>query len=380
MSSDITTERLELLTELDSSDLLLEQLYLNPNNPRIMGKKRNVRLSDSRITEKNIQASVTQEITKEGISDIIEKVLKLGFLKVDRIVVRPINSLDGKFVVLEGNRRVTSLKKLKEEHDSGVRSLDAKLLDSITNLEVLVYNGEDPEIEWVLQGIRHINGIKEWGPLQQSRFLAEMYKNKNMSATDLDEMTGLGRNTISRKIKSYYAWEYARDYYHGEVEEDHYSLFQEVIFARPIIHKWLSWNDTTKVFESDENFSNLLNWYIGDENGERKLNRALDARDLLTKGLLAENKSILDKFTNSEDYSYQEAKFDLDKKLAERENRKDVLDLNQRLDMVKESVTQVKTLPISDIAQDDNLKTEFYDQLSSLKSAAEFHVSILKDK
>ncbi|MBC2845609.1 hypothetical protein [Winogradskyella flava] len=377
--NQLKEDQLTLLTELKSKDLNLNQLYLNPNNPRIMGKKRTERIEDSRIIENAIQTSVNLEIIKEGVSDIVEKVLKLGFLKVDRIVVRKIKNVDDKYVVLEGNRRVTSLKKLLDEHTKGIRSLSYDLIDSITNLEVLEYEGKDEQIEWILQGIRHINGIKEWGPLQQSRFLAEMYLNKNMSPTDLDEMTGLGRNIISRKIKSYFAWEYARKVYHGEVEEDHYSIFQEVIFARPIIHKWLLWNESEREFENEESFLLLLNWYIGDEEGNRKLYRALDARDLLTKALLKENSNILDKFINNDEYSYQEAKFDLDKKKAEKEAQQDILDLDQRLEFVQNAVGQIKTLPITDIVEQKNKKDDFISSLEELKKAVSFNLLTLKN-
>lgn len=367
----------ELLKELKTETVELSKLFLNPNNPRIMGKKRNDKIEDNRINEDKIQEAVKKEIVIEGISDLVEKIKRHGFLTIDRIVVRPIKESTDEYVVLEGNRRVTTLKKLYEDHSHGIKTLDQDLLTSITVFEVLVYSGNDDEIEWILQGMRHINGIKEWGPLQQSRFLAEMQKKKNLTPTQLDELTSLGRNTISNKIRSYNAWEYTRENYHGDIKEEHYSLFQEAVFARPNIREWLGWNDSSNSFDNTDNFTLLCDWYLGDQNGNKKLQRALEVRDLLSKILIKENKSILDKFINLDEYTYQEAKLELDKKNAEKEAEKESLNLAQRLEEIASSITNIKTLPSSDIVEEKELKEKFIKELKSLVKASEFQIRIL---
>ena len=87
-------------------------------------------------------------------------------------------------------RRISSLKIIREEHENGIFTLQSQIYQSILKIEVLEYTGSDKNIEWLLQGIRHINGIKEWGPLQQSKFVVEMQAKKHLKPTDLDQMTG----------------------------------------------------------------------------------------------------------------------------------------------------------------------------------------------
>ncbi len=74
---------------------------------------------------------------KVGLRDIMEKVRKVGFLTVDRVVVRPLN--EDKFLVLKGNRRISFLKIIKEDHERGRVNLNEKLLSSIDKFEVLLY-------------------------------------------------------------------------------------------------------------------------------------------------------------------------------------------------------------------------------------------------
>lgn len=106
----------ELLSYLESVQVKLDDLYLNPNNPRIIGKRRRQLVTDDRIIESKVQESILEEMKHEGLNDIIEKVKKMGFLPIDRIVVRKIKNYPDKYLVLEGNRRTSSLKILKDEH------------------------------------------------------------------------------------------------------------------------------------------------------------------------------------------------------------------------------------------------------------------------
>lgn len=101
MKDDITyVENLELLNDLETIDVALENLHVNHNNPRIMGKKRQRTVSDKRIPEKKVQESIIEEMKKDDLNDIIEKVRKFGFLPIDKILVRPFSIDSNKYLVL----------------------------------------------------------------------------------------------------------------------------------------------------------------------------------------------------------------------------------------------------------------------------------------
>lgn len=369
---------LDLIQNLEAKKIQLNKLFLNPNNPRLMDKNRKSELAENRIIEDKIQDKIKKEIRFEGINDLYEKVKKLGFLPIDRIVVKKLeNESEDFFLVLEGNRRITTAKVLLEEHEEGIITLDEKILNSLKNIEVLIYTGTDKNIIWLLQGMRHINGIKEWGALQQARFLFEMQDDNSLNATELDKMTGLGRNSIATKIRSYKGFTFAQNVYKGELTESNFSLFQEAIFSRPQIKNWLSWNDTTDEFENLENLELLLDWYLGDNEGIKRFERVLDIRDHFNQLLLPENKNILTKFINTPEFSINNAIQEINNKNAEKNAQRNLLDIQNRLDELDEFYTNISTLPIKNI-KESNLLSEFSSLLEKISESALFQCGILK--
>src|SRR6266478_2598036 len=98
------------LLSLRREKISLGQVFLDPNNPRF-GLDRH--LPDSRIEEETVQKNARELIEREiKIDDLKASFLRYGFVPTDPIVVR--SFAKNKYVVLEGNRRVTTLKKLVE--------------------------------------------------------------------------------------------------------------------------------------------------------------------------------------------------------------------------------------------------------------------------
>jgi hypothetical protein len=365
----------DLLKDLKSETLKLNQLFLNPNNPRIIGKTRKKSIPIKRALEEKVQESILTEMKEEGLNDLIEKIVKVGFLPIDRVVVKPIE--DSKYIVLEGNRRISSLRIITDEYTRGLRTIPNHLVKSLDKIEALIYTGSDLNIEWLLQGIRHINGVKEWGSLQQAKYLVEMKENKHLRPTELDQMTGLGRNSIANKIRSYKGWIQANEIYEGDVLEEHFSLFSEAIFARPAIKEWLKWNNETEKFQDEDNFTLILNWFIGDDKDKRRFTRALDVRDVMSKLLQKENIELLDKFLNDEECSVEEIKYELNQKSAEKDAMKKQLDAHTRLEEIDKISSIINTLPIKAITEDNGLLNKYILSLTKLISDTTFQKELL---
>lgn len=163
--------------ELTEQTISIDNLYLDPNNPRFWGHQSPRRIPDTRATEEAIQQRVEQNIRRHGVEELHFSILRNGFLPLDRIVVRPLETHDDKFVVVEGNRRLAALKLLRERIREGLIAEEkiseeylSNLSDQTKELSVLVYNGShSDDISWIFQGIRHIGGIRQWEPAQRSR-------------------------------------------------------------------------------------------------------------------------------------------------------------------------------------------------------------------
>jgi hypothetical protein len=76
------------LFNVEPKKVKLEQIFLDPNNPRLE-IPRKARIPDARIPETSIQKDCLDQIRKEGITDLTESIKTSGFWTVDRIVLRP---------------------------------------------------------------------------------------------------------------------------------------------------------------------------------------------------------------------------------------------------------------------------------------------------
>ena len=54
-------------------------------------------------------------IRGHGVTELQYSILRNGFLPLDRIVVRPISGSNGKYVVVEGTRRLAALRFLRQQ-------------------------------------------------------------------------------------------------------------------------------------------------------------------------------------------------------------------------------------------------------------------------
>ena len=123
----MSAERTSLPYVLHPIVVDLEQLLLDPNNPRFseLGEQLGA-IPEGRFSDTRVQAN-TFEKMKDDMFDVVElrdTIKSLGFLPMDRIVVRAWGNgtalgSDQRYVVIEGNRRTTALKWLVELHDVG---------------------------------------------------------------------------------------------------------------------------------------------------------------------------------------------------------------------------------------------------------------------
>ena len=121
----------------------INRLLLDPNNYRFIDKPDYKLVSDDLITDSRIQQRTFNFITgknNENIVDLVNSFKSNGFLDIDQIQVKSIGDY---YIILEGNRRIATLKflysQLKDGFDTGV--LVEEDFKSIPIVEVL---GEDP--------------------------------------------------------------------------------------------------------------------------------------------------------------------------------------------------------------------------------------------
>lgn len=281
------------LTKLQIS---LDNILLDPNNPRFAELGDSIDpIPETRFLEPKIQKDAFDKMKSDKfeVSELRDTIKTIGFLPMDKIVVREWKHNQSgnpkKYVVVEGNRRITALKWLIELHNSAKETFSEEQLVNFKNLEVLLLDQENaPNTAiWILPGLRHVSGIKEWGPYQKARAVF-ILRESGSSPQEAAQSLGLSTRAANQLWRSYLALEQMKDDEEfGEYAEPKLYSFFEEIFKKPDIREWLVWNDSERKFTNPARLREMYSWILGepDDDGnlkEAKLPEAKSIRELST--------------------------------------------------------------------------------------------------
>jgi len=287
------------LSNMRSVKVKLEELYLDPNNPRLEASN-SKRVTDKRAVEKGIQERCLKRMRDEiGVRDLIDSIKTCGFATVDRIVLRLIKP--NQYIVVEGNRRVTALKILDMKYEEGSISIPLSIRKGIKQFESLLYKGDNKDIAWVIQGLRHATGIKKWAEYPKAKFITTIHE-AGTSPGDIASRFGMKPQAeVSRLIRAYYGFEQAKkdEDYGDDLKQEKFGMFTEVIFAKSQIKDWLGWDESKNRFKKTDNLSTFVAWMVPDEEGKTRIDISTTTRDTLAKLVLTENKELFEEFEES---------------------------------------------------------------------------------
>jgi hypothetical protein len=238
-------------------------LLLDPNNYRfhdlsgykpikIRGK-----YADVHVQEKTLSLlQTTPEFDLQALKDSIST---NGFVPLEQIVVEEYDNKNGKkrYLVIEGNRRVAAIKTLLEEIRDGNTIIPKDKEKSIRAFKAYELTGSAASrisFRRVLMAIRHVSGVRPWGPYQQAKLIAELYEEGERQFGSVAEMIGSRAREVARRYRAIKALEQMeQDDEFGEyASPELYASFQEALSA-PIVKDWLGWSDKTYMMENEEN-------------------------------------------------------------------------------------------------------------------------------
>ncbi len=279
---------------LKSIDVKLDQLLLDPNNPRFAEFDENSnQVPEIRFAEDKIKKDTYERMKEFDVSELRDNIKAVGYLPMDRIVIREwAGNKSSKekplYVVIEGNRRVTALKWLMELNDKGRETLEPDQIDNFTNVPALLLDTSiaPDSVKLVLPGLRHISGIKEWGAYQKAKAVITL-REIGMSTNDVAQSLGLTARAANQLWRSYLALEQMKDddEFGNKVHPRMYSYFEEII-KQPKLKEWLGWDDNQGKFTNEQRLKEMYGWIVGetpDEDSEPiepKLREAKSVRKL----------------------------------------------------------------------------------------------------
>jgi hypothetical protein len=368
-----------LSTQLAPIDVPLDQLFLDPNNPRFITSEWNA-IAEADIDQPDVQEEAQRKLIQRfDVAKLRMNMEVNGYLPIDRVVVRQFQP--DKYVVLEGNRRICAAKLLSSLTEQG-DNVDDTVLQSVTSIPCLQYTGDAPNAAWVLQGLRHIVGITEWSAFNKAKLLVEQMQEGELSLTDVGKRFGLTSHGAGQWVRSYHAFLQAKEQsdYITEVDERSFPFFQELFGRSSIdIRDWLDWDDQELQFKNAINFNELIGWLYPrpdsedspedkpGEWGNRRLARRDDLRAL--SFLLREEGDLFQQFRSGVELEGAYALALLRKQQAkEKETTDPVADVFASISGCSKALDN---LPLKMI-RDDELKKALLEKLAELEERVAF--------
>jgi len=267
----------------------LDDILLDPNNPRFSDLGEDVSpIQEGRFSDEKVQSYTFDRMRADSfdVAELRDTIKTLGFLPMDKIVLRkwkgnsqPIQ----KYIVVEGNRRITALKWLMHLHTIGKESFTAEQIENFTKLDCLLIDESvaDDSVYLILPGLRHVSGIKEWGPYQKAKAVFTL-RNSGMTAQQAAQSLGLSTRAANSAYRCFLALEgMKKDEEFGEYAQPKMYSFFEEIFKKANLKSWLGWNDDNGKFLNEERLGEFYNWIVNiDGEEEAKITSAIQVREL----------------------------------------------------------------------------------------------------
>jgi hypothetical protein len=281
----MTTSLANFLSPLSVS---INDLLLDPNNPRFAELGDNKPISERRFAEKSVQEKAFEKMKEFDVAELRDTIRIIGFLPMDRLVVKEWKSESGdkKYIVIEGNRRLSALKWLLQLENEGKVELSEVFKNSISTIEVLKIDSENApdNIYQILPGLRHVSGIKEWGPYQKAKAVHKL-RTSGMEPSEAAQALGLSVRSANSLWRAYLALEQMsnNEEYSEFADPKLYSYFEELL-KKPNLRDYFEWSDDYQGFSNKQKIAEFYSWIVvpdgDDENSIKKISEAQNIREL----------------------------------------------------------------------------------------------------
>lgn len=155
-------------------------LFLDPDNPRLAPNEKGK-------PEKEI---VEIMLKRFSIDELAESICSSGFIHLDPFICC---REDGRIVVLEGNRRLATIKLLLKpeltplrhvpQWDAFRKRVTGPVKDSLSKIPILVYPSRIVANVLAYIGYRHVNGVLPWEPQEKAAYIAKLVEDKSIGWT-----------------------------------------------------------------------------------------------------------------------------------------------------------------------------------------------------
>jgi hypothetical protein len=319
-----------------SQDIEPQLLLLDPENLRLMERVETelTKVPLKLVGQRSIQEKLYQTILNDPLFDIESLAGSIsynGFLKHERLIVA---KYDGdKYLVLEGNRRLTAVRSLFQKYGASLDGLPDYVRQSLQTLPCFVLVGKPiagdetalkdyRRASEVYIGMRHLMGAEKWQPASRYEFQARLILDEGWTPADVAERFGREKHEVMRDFKAQRLYRSFRQFEEkGQVRHAlTYNAFAEAARA-PSIMRWLGWSNDRMNIVHRERETSFFHYLISrlrarsrislpegeeespEESAEAIVRRLRDMLKLHDEGI---ESALLDRDFNSADLQFEE--------------------------------------------------------------------------
>jgi len=181
-----TNKIMSISSEHKIKEISWDKLDFDRHNPRLVAVEGLETASD--------EAIIKALINEADIGELVQSIAANGYLDIESIIVTKKNaSGSDRYRVLEGNRRLCSVKLLSDPElakrcrFSLPEEIPANVYESLSK-KVTSYLVEDDEEARTYIGFKHINGPYRWDSYAKAKFLVEWYEEKYQAGITIEEI------------------------------------------------------------------------------------------------------------------------------------------------------------------------------------------------
>jgi hypothetical protein len=241
--------------------LALSSLYLDPNNYRFIDHDDYRPVAEEGLTDDEVQNRTRRLIlgpNADHVTDLIANFTQNGWLDVEPIHVRKFG--ERKYLVVEGNRRVATLKHLQfrwQESTGQLGKLDPAVFDKVP---CILYEQRDEFHHLVVMGLHHISGKRRWPALNQARLMKRLRDEFRKDPDEICDSLGVSKREFNLSLRTLALVDaYRASDYGDQFSSEMFNLFREVLKA-PALRTWLEWDSGGEIAANEANRERLFSW------------------------------------------------------------------------------------------------------------------------
>ncbi|KQR08543.1 hypothetical protein ASF78_20050 [Cellulomonas sp. Leaf334] len=183
---------------------------------------------------------IRQLYEQEGLDELAPSFADNGyFAEEPLVVVRDRGATTDQWIVVEGNRRLATLKLLLDEalrarlRVTGWPSVQGETRDRLLEVPCVEYGNREDVFPFL--GFRHITGAKKWAPFQKARFVAQLIES-GRSLDQVEDLIGDTTQTVKKLYQDFIVFQQmTRDVgIPDKPIRDRFSLLEVTLGQRPI--------------------------------------------------------------------------------------------------------------------------------------------------